>query len=363
MKNNKSIFWFSLIVVLIVFLLNFISWQVARASVVNISRIVFSTDRQVVGVGEVSAELNIQTQNSDGLAEALDETADLTLTTTSGTGEFSSSGTGWSADDVLTMNKTWSNRKFYYKDTTEGEFTITTVLTTRTTGKVWSTSQLIKVGEDDGTFTDGSGGSEDEDENSGSTTSTTTRTSSANSTHTSQDDLSDLADVKSNLKISIGRDRTVFVGVPVHFEAHDNFFTNPENTKVYYSWSFGDGASTRGAGATHIYMYPGEYNVVVNGEYKDSKSVTRIKLKVLAPDLLIGKTDDNSISLKNKATTEVNLSGYGLFSTEQKYIFPTDTIISASKSVIFPKEYIKLFYQGVEVWLGDYLGRKLFSVF
>lgn len=354
MKKYKSIFWFSLIIVLVIFSISLISIKLAQASVANIVQIVFSNEPLLVPTGEVSADLNIQTQNSAGLAEALDETTDLTLTSTSATGEFSSSNSSWVADNSLTMNKTWSNRKFYYKDSTEGEFTISATLTTRTTGQSWSTSQLIRIGE-----------GEAPDSTATSTTSTTTTSTSkiTNSTHSSQEELSDLAEAKSSLKISIGRDRTVFVGVPIHFEASDNIFSSPETSKVRFDWSFGDGASTRGAGARHIYMYPGEYNVVVNGEYKESKSVTRIKLKVLAPDLVMDKTEDNSISLRNKSTMEVNLSGYGLFSAEQKHIFPQDTIISAGKTIIFPKEYINLYYQGFEVWLGDYLGRKVISLF
>ena len=89
MKKYKSIFWFSLIVVLVIFSISLISIKLAQGSVANIVQIVFSNEPLLVPTGEVSEDLNIQTQNSAGLAEALDETADLTLTSTSATGEFS----------------------------------------------------------------------------------------------------------------------------------------------------------------------------------------------------------------------------------------------------------------------------------
>lgn len=326
---------------------------ISLAAVSNISQIVFVSEPQVVAPGDISKVLTIQTQSTDGLLETIDETSDLTVSTDSATGEFNSNSTTWNPNTTFTMSKNTGNKNFYYKDSTEGTFTITATLTTRTTGKSWTTSQLIKIGE--GEAPGGSGGETE-------TTATSTSKNVSQSTHLSQDELSDLALPKDKLKITIGRDRTVFVGVPVHFEAHDNMFDTPESSRAMYYWSFGDGGATRGAGATHIYMYAGDYNVVVNGEFKNDKSTTRIKVTVLTPDLIINKVEDGSVSIKNKASTEVNLSGYGLISQDQKYIFPTDTIISAGKTIIFPKEYIKLYYQGSEIWLFDYLGRKLFSL-
>lgn len=124
----------------VLFLIIFLSEP--SIALADISRIVFTTDPQTITPGTLSEAITIQTQDENGALFKTPETLDLIFESSSGSGEFLG-GTGKSAQKY--MSKNTGNRTFYYKDSSEGNFTITITATGRDSGSTWSASQEITV--------------------------------------------------------------------------------------------------------------------------------------------------------------------------------------------------------------------------
>jgi len=313
--------------------------SLTTASVANITQIGFTTSPRAVATGVVSESLTVQTQNTGGTSEQLDETADLTLNSSSATGEFSSSATTWNPDTTHTMSKNSSNRTFYYKDAVDGTYTITATLVTRTTLKTWSTTQTIVVG---------SGGVTGVDQTpSGSvatsTVATSTVSSSVSASTSAHSGGSAVAKDPEPVEFQIfgGRDRLAVVGAPVVFQAKVALLKNVSNPNRYL-WSFGDGSAHDGAKTEHTYLFPGEYIVVLNAEAFESNAVWRGVVKVVAPNLSIDTSSTEYIEISNRSSFEINLNNWVLRNGQESFVFPTDTILSGYKKVIFPYQITKV---------------------
>jgi len=355
--------------VAIFFMSIFANNTVVFGAVANITKIIFTTDSQSIVTGVVSGDISIQTQNSGDTAESLDETGDLYLTSSSATGQFSSSATSWTPATTFTMNKTWANRKFYYKDSSIGTFVITAKLTTRITGKSWTTTQNITVGStsDVGeetvtdapiTTTDSNTSDTVTDSNSGGSSINTSSGNSSGtiSTHYIQESLSNYAEPTNIFEVSAGRDRLSYINSPVSFVVKRKISKDLESTGCSYIWSFGDGTSYTGEKVEHLYKYIGDYNVVLNGSCGDRHSVSRTSIKVILPKVSISKKIDGAIEIYNKGKNEINLYKWRILSETQSYTFPVDTIISAGKNVMLPTEYLKISTVESDIILVDASG-------
>ena len=104
----------------------------AFAETDSLTKLVFVTEEQFVKTGQISAEIMIQAQNANSEAEKVSETNDIEFKTTSSTGEFLNA-TGNPV--TTTMSKNTSSRTFYYKDSSEGTYTLTVVIKGRKTEK------------------------------------------------------------------------------------------------------------------------------------------------------------------------------------------------------------------------------------
>lgn len=207
----------------------------------------------------------------------------------------------------------------------------------------------------------------------GTTTATSTATTTATSTNTVtsggsssivsvhyiEEYLSNYVEPASSFEVSAGRERLSYVGSPVLFEAKYKTSADLKNRVPSFIWSFGDGASATAEEIIHTYKYPGEYNVVLNASLGVLNSVTRTKVKVLVPNLLLSVTSDGAVEVTNKSAYEINLYNWKIKSGSQFYAFPIDTIISASKSIVIPGEYLKIPIIGNEIILTDISGKIL----
>ena len=117
----------------------------ARVACAEVTGIAFTTDPQSIAVGAVSDKITVQSQTA-GTEQKIAETGDLYLSSNSSTGQFSSSNTNWTPVDKVTMSKNSANRTFYYKNSTQGLYTLTAKLVLRDSGSSWVTNQAIAVG-------------------------------------------------------------------------------------------------------------------------------------------------------------------------------------------------------------------------
>ncbi len=322
MQNNNSKFkilnW-----PLLFLAFSFAFYTPAHAAV---SQLVFSTNPQTVAPGAISDKLTVSSGEAPG------ETSDLTLNSSSASGEFVNE----SGEPVRpTWNSNWANRTFYYRDTTAGTYTITATLTTRVSQQSWSATQTITVGA-------GSSGDGNENDDNDTTTTTTTQNNSnssdssgdsASSAHASPTPISQTAPSEP-FKIGAGRSRLASIHSPVIFQIES---TGATAGSVRYQWSFGDGGSAVGDKVSHTYLFPGEYNVVVNALGRDQvEAVTRTTVSVVDQTPTLGQVSADRVEIVNKSTRELNLGGWQIAQGGRSFVFPPDTIIATGKRLIVP---------------------------
>ena len=314
-----------------------------------VGQISFTSEVQSVDIGMVSDRMTVQAQDSSGVSFNISETGDLYLTSTSGTGEFSSNSTNWTAVEKLTVSKGSANRNFYYKDSTKGVHTITARLVLREGGDEWSTSHKIAVGtsmSDNSETSDSTNDSATEDEESddtdtsasGTESTTTSETDSTPtpkqsgiSAHSSPVYLSTPIAEMEEFSVFAGRDRLAVEDGEILFEAKARIGKNELRDIVSYEWSFGDGKTAMGKMARQNYRLSGAYPVVLNAEYGGRKAASRLMVEVVPARLhLINQNDEKSpiiAIIKNEGKKEVNIGGWIVKNGDALHAFPKDTII------------------------------------
>lgn len=184
-----------------------------------------------------------------------------------------------------------------------------------TMGKENAKTAVVET-DDEGTDNSGDGG-----DNAGSTSGTSG--SGGSSTHSSQTPLTKL-ELPPSLKIGAGREREVTVHSPIDF----NLVTEVGKIRQV-KWSFGDGGQGTGMQTKHIYKFPGEYVVVANASEREASAVSRTKVKVVLPDILVSLHNDKvqHVDIENNGESEINIGEYILVFEGKGQMLSKDTIL------------------------------------
>lgn len=294
----------------------------------QVSKIVFTTDPQIIKPNEISEPLTIQTQDSSGSSYKTPETIDLEFTSNSPSGEF----LGSTGNPVTkTMSTNTSNRTFYYRDSGLGVFTLTVNAKGRTSGVTWSAWQTITISNSASTTTSGATSTVPATSFGGGTPNTSIVTIS---THYIAAPLTN-AEADTEFEVGAGRDRLSTVGTPIEFKAGSNRETN---NRTIFQWSFGDGAVGSGEVTNHSYLYPGEYVLVLNASGPDGQAVSRTNVRIVPSELSISFASPERIEIANNSKSETNLFGRAIVSGPRIFVFPKDTIIKAGQKISFGSE-------------------------
>ena len=156
------------------------------------------------------------------------------------------------------------------------------------------------------------------------------------SAHSSPVGVSDVEE-KMEFEVSVGRDRLTTIGNNLVFRAVPTKIQSISEGSVIYQWSFGDGTIGTGNFVNHTYRFAGDYSVLVNASYFDKQAVSRAKVKVVMPKVLLTRVLDG-IEVMNNSGVEINLEGWQLVGLRKTFIFPKDTLISNSKKITFADE-------------------------
>lgn len=307
----------------------------------QVSDIVFTTSPQTVRPNVLSEPITIQAQDGQGNPYQTPETIDLEFISSSPTGEFLGS-TGNSVTKYMSTNT--ANRTFYYRDSTEGSFTLTVNATGRESGKEWKESQQIVVS--------GSG--------SVLQNSSETRTSvSTPAPKASNLSASSVSSANNQFEVAIsGGDRLSVIGSPISFQAIVKK-SGSKDGRVLFNWSYGDGEVGSGNMPSHTYKYAGDYVVVLNAREGNNYSVSRIKVKVLESDLEM-KIGDGFIEITNNSNNEVNLFNWKLVSEGRGFIFQPDTIILPQSTIKIDNSLLSMTEKRIEgTVLKDFLGKDI----
>lgn len=145
------------------------------------------------------------------------------------------------------------------------------------------------------------------------------------------------------LEISSGRSRLGFVGSSLSFEVKVKSIKNPPSGKSISSiWSMGDGTELSGSNIVHTYQYPGNYVVIVNSDFGNAHAVSKVKVSIVDPHVLISDLLPEYTELSNPDSFEVNIGGYTLMNEKGRFTIPQDTIILAHSSIKLPYQNTKL---------------------
>lgn len=323
---NKDFFKFTFGFLVIVALSLLIIGAVS-AYAAGVEKFVFTTDPQTIKPNILSGPLTIQAQDSNSSSIQTAETIDLEFVSSSPTGEFLGSN---GAPATKTMNKNTANRTFYYRDSTEGTFTITVNGKGRDTGMELTAKQTIVVSSganSSGSSNDDQDDSSDEEDDNISNLSSTSGPSSVNHSTPS-----------TNLEVSFGGDRLTTPGSPISFQAFIKKNSSSNNSLIF-DWSFGDGSVGSGAIVSHTYKYPGDYVVVLNSRSGNNFSVSRVKVKVVEPSISL-KKEENYIEINNNSIYEINLFNWKITSDGKGFVFQPDTIVLPKSKIILDNQML-----------------------
>jgi len=150
----------------------------------------------------------------------------------------------------------------------------------------------------------------------------------------------------NTFEVNAGSDRLVYTDTPTDFTATVGVPKGFSEQAVKYVWSFGDGSSAEGKKVSHSYKFAGDYIVVLNGSLSDTTAVSRANMKVISPSVFISNTTSDSVEITNQGAYEINLKGWSVSNSLNKFAFSSDTIIGPNKKIAVPDEYMKLNLSG-----------------
>lgn len=290
----------------------------------QVAKIVFTTEPQTIKPSVISEALTFQTQDSTGNMIQTTETLDLVFTSTSQTGEFLNSA-GNPVSKTMSVNT--ANRTFYYRDSSQGTFTLTVTATGRVSGEVLVASQQIIVSQDGAS-------------RSGEVLAANTESTQSTQSATSGSATPSYATPASQLEVLAGGDRVTTPGSPISFQAVIKK-NSSANGSVSFSWSYGDGNVGGGALVTHMYKYPGEYAVVLNAKSGNNFAVSRLRVRVASPDLALTDFGDR-IEIANNSNIEINLFNWKIINQDKAFIFQPDTIILPKSKILIDKSMLSM---------------------
>lgn len=146
----------------------------------------------------------------------------------------------------------------------------------------------------------------------------------------------------NTFEVSAGSDKLVYTDTPTDFTATVGVPKGFSEQAVKYVWSFGDGGTGEGRKVSHTYKFPGDYIVVLNGSLSENPAVSRANIKVINPSVFISNTTGDSVEIANQGAYEINLKGWLVSNSREKFVFSSDTIIAPNKKITVPDEYMKL---------------------
>lgn len=119
--------------------------------------------------------------------------------------------------------------------------------------------------------------------------------------------------------VSAGENRIGLVGGDIIFEGRAITGDKKSAPNTNFFWSFGDGETAEGKKVLHVYKYPGEYTVDLEGYNNGYKSNNRIYVKVVNSDLKIkireiqNKSEvEKVVEISNASKNEIDIGGYSI---------------------------------------------------
>ncbi len=351
----------------------FLLFCIAHFAHAEVSKIVFINQPQSLEIGQISDQYQIQLQNANGVREAASYAMYFTLPFT--IGEFSSKkdfSTKLTPSSTIYISTGDYNKYFYFRSSISGDLSMKITAKNKDGSKSLSAEQSVKVIPaeeeivllpppppdpdilEDNPIHEQDVNTENPDIDTNNSLDDVNDTSVSNiSSHSASENLGDFAKAV-NVNYPAGRQRLGYVGVPVEFSIK----SSKNSAGVSFRWTFGDGFSSYGQKTSHIYKFPGEYDVVLNSSIGDTRSVSRTKIKVIIPNISMSLSNGN-IKIQNNGTVETNIGGWQIQNSMNQFIFPEDTIIEPRRYILITKDDANIFDESKIISLNNPLGNKV----
>lgn len=186
--------------------------------------------------------------------------------------------------------------------------------------------------------------SEEEEDNTTTTETTSSSQNTSSSAKTSSGSgsskqLPPATKLPPKLALAVNAPRTVYVNQEVPFETVPSGVGETVQNSLSYTWNYGDTYTGTGKKPTHIFTYPGEYIVVVEGLFAKQQATARHEVTVLPVSFVLNVTPVGDVTIKNTAKYEVDLGGFTL-SGVSAFTFPKYTILRSGGTLTVPKARI-----------------------
>lgn len=304
----------------------------------SVASVAFITPPQSIGVSVSSDVITVEMHDADG-SPVNGTTVCVQVTSSSASGEFSTNA-DWSSDPVgtllLTVSSNQYRRNFYYRDSTNGSYTLSVKAAPRPDGMTcpnwspasgvsWSASQTLAVG---------SGQSV-----SGSQTQPETQNFASTPPPSSDTTLTIITPL---ITAHIETDTAVIVGAGSLFKAQAYGTQKELLQHARYIWNFGDGSTAEGQNVFHAYAYPGTYLVVLTAASGISSASERLAVTAAPARVRLTQENDGSLTVFNDSDSDLNVGYWMLSRGGASFVMPEGTIIAARGAVRFAPVILKL---------------------
>jgi len=162
-----------------------------------------------------------------------------------------------------------------------------------------------------------------------------------------------LSSINHALELDIEAPDIAYVNQPVDFGYTASGAGKTLMNSLNLYWNFGDTYISDQKEPVHSYAYPGEYIVVLEGEFGEQHAATYSTITVLPVLISVSTTTSGDILIHNNSPYEVDIGGY-MLSGRQDFVFPKNTILMKHGSIIVPIERV----EGVDGNLALYDGER-----
>ncbi len=139
------------------------------------------------------------------------------------------------------------------------------------------------------------------------------------------------------LSLRVQGPKIAYVNQEVSFEVMPEGIGPTLTRSLIYTWNFGDTYTASGKTSTHVFKYPGEYIVMVGGEYAKASAFSRHEVIVLPVSFALSYTESGDVRIQNNAPQEVDLGGFRLGGSGS-FTFPKFTMLKPKGVLTISKD-------------------------
>lgn len=160
---------------------------------------------------------------------------------------------------------------------------------------------------------------------------------------------------KTELSLKISAPTVGYVNQPVRMKVTPSGLGQTIMNSLRYTWNFGDTFTGTSTEITHTFRYPGNYVVVVAGEYAKESALVRHEITILPVVFSMSRAEDGNILIHNDASYEVNLSGFVL-KGDTTLTLPQNTILLPKSTITVSASRVE---SGVQKMIALYDPKKV----